>query len=181
MIDKNNISKGVTAMNEQITFRLATINDLPKIVEIYNSTIPSRMVTADTEPVTVESRLEWFKEHDSNTRPLLIISLNHQTAGWMSFQSFYGRPAYQATAEISIYIDDVFRGKKIGQTAIQRAMDIGPSLGINTLLGFIFAHNQPSLNLFTKFEFEKWAYLPKIAVLDGIERDLVILGKRLIP
>ena len=56
----------------------------------------------------------------------------------MSFQSFYGRPAYQATAEISIYIDQVFRGKKIGQTAIQRAMDIGPSLGINTLLGFIF-------------------------------------------
>ena len=48
MIDKNNISKGVTAMNEQITFRLATINDLPKIVEIYNSTIPSRIVTADT-------------------------------------------------------------------------------------------------------------------------------------
>jgi phosphinothricin acetyltransferase len=37
--------------------RHATVNDLPDITAIYNSTIPGRMVTADTEPVTVESRL----------------------------------------------------------------------------------------------------------------------------
>ena len=139
------------------------------------------MVTADTEPISVESRLNWFKEHVPETRPLFIMLLNEQTAGWMSFQSFYGRPAYQATAEISIYIDEHFRGHKIGQTAIQKAIDICPSLGITTLLGFIFAHNKPSLGLFTKFGFEQWAHLPKIAVLDGIERDLVILGKRLVP
>lgn len=181
ILGNKNISKGVLAMNEQITFRLATLDDLPKIVEIYNSTITSRMVTADTEPITVESRLNWFKEHDPKTRPLLIMSLNEQTVGWMSFQSFYGRPAYQATAEISIYMDAAFRGKKIGQTAIQKAIDMSASLGITTLLGFIFAHNKPSLRLFEKFEFEKWAHLPKIAMLDGIERDLVILGKRLIP
>ena len=70
------------------------------------------MVTADTEPITVESRLNWFKEHDPKTRPLFIISLNEQTVGWMSFQSFYGRPAYQATAEISIYIDACLSWKK---------------------------------------------------------------------
>ena len=168
-------------MNEHITFRLATLDDLPKIIEIYNSTISSRMVTADTEPITVESRLNWFEEHTPQTRPLYILSLNDQTVGWMSFQSFYGRPAYQATAEISIYIDENFRGHKIGQTAIQKAIDICPTLGITTLLGFIFAHNKPSLGLFTKFGFEQWAHLPKIAVLDGIERDLVILGKSLVP
>ena len=166
-------------MMEQITFRLATLDDLPKIVEIYNSTIPSRMVTADTEPITVQSRLDWFKEHDPKTRPLYMILLNDQQAGWMSFQSFYGRPAYQATAEISIYIEDQFRGKKIGQTAIQKAIDISPSLGVNTILGFIFAHNQPSIGLFKKFGFEQWAFLPKIAMLDNVERDLVIFGKRL--
>lgn len=167
-------------MNEPIIFQLATLDDLPRIIEIYNSTIPSRMVTADTEPITVESRLNWFKEHDPNTRPLFIITQKNQIAGWLSFQSFYGRPAYQATAELSIYIDESFRGNKIGQTAIQKAIDISPSLGINTLLGFIFAHNQPSIGLFQKFNFEKWAHLPRIAVLDGVERDLIILGKRLI-
>ena len=39
-----------------MTLRDATEADLPAIVEIYNATIPGRMVTADLEPVTVESR-----------------------------------------------------------------------------------------------------------------------------
>jgi len=33
--------------------RIAEINDLAAIVNIYNSTIPSRMVTADTQSVSV--------------------------------------------------------------------------------------------------------------------------------
>lgn len=165
-------------MEEHIEFREAELSDLPRIVEIYNSTIASRMVTADTEPVSVQSRVTWFEEHDSESRPLFIITIEGETAGWMSFQSFYGRPAYNSTAEISIYIDDYFRGKGIGQISIQKAIDVSPKLGVKTLLGFIFAHNAPSLKLFSKFGFEKWAHLPQVAELDGIERDLIILGKR---
>ncbi|MGE1162054.1 N-acetyltransferase family protein [Peribacillus simplex] len=165
-------------MAEHIEFREAALSDLPRIVEIYNSTIASRMVTADTEPVSVQSRVKWFEEHHSESRPLYIITIEGQTAGWMSFQSFYGRPAYDSTAEISIYIDDYFRGKGIGQISIQKAIEVSPELGVKTLLGFIFAHNIPSLKLFSKFGFEKWANLPRVAELDGIERDLIILGKR---
>lgn len=166
-------------MREYIEFKEAVIEDLPKIVEIYNSTIASRMVTADTEPVSVESRIKWFEEHHILKRPLYMVTYEGNTAGWMSFQSFYGRPAYDSTAEISIYIDDAFRGKGIGQTSIQKAIEISPNLGVKTILGFIFAHNIPSLKLFSKFGFEEWAHLPKVAELDGLERDLVILGKRI--
>ena len=165
-------------MEEHIEFREAELSDLPRIVEIYNSTIASRMVTADTEPVSVQSRVKWFEEHHSDSRPLYVITIEGKTAGWMSFQSFYGRPAYNSTAEISIYIDDYFRGKGIGQISIRKAIELSPKLGVKTLLGFIFAHNTPSLKLFSKFGFEEWAHLPQVAELDGIERDLIILGKR---
>src|SRR5919112_544953 len=111
-------------MEEHIEFREAELSDLPRIVEIYNSTIASRMVTADTEPVSVQSRVKWFEEHHSESRPLYIITIEGQTAGWMSFQSFYGRPAYDSTAEISIYIDDYFRGKGIGQISIRKAIEL---------------------------------------------------------
>ena len=53
-----------------------------------------------------------------------------------------------------------------------------PAIKVHTLLGFIFGHNKPSLGLFAKFGFETWAKLPKVANLDGIEHDLIILGKR---
>ena len=47
------------------------------------------------------------------------------------------------------------------------------------LLGYIFTHNEPSLQLFRKLGFEDWGHLPNIAVLDGVERGVRILGKRI--
>ena len=54
-----------------------------------------------------------------------------------------------------------------------------PEFGIKTILGFIFSHNEPSLKLFKHFGFEDWGNYPNIATLDGIERSLTILGKRI--
>jgi L-amino acid N-acyltransferase YncA len=159
-------------------FRNASPDDLKDIVDIYNSTIPSRMVTADTVPVSVESRVNWFKEHNPGNRPLWIVEEEGRTIGWVSFQSFYGRPAYDATAEISIYLHAAVRGRGLGKKVLEHSILQSRSLGIKTLLGYIFAHNEPSLRLFRSFGFHDWALLPDIAVLDGVERSLVIVGKR---
>ncbi|MNI89400.1 putative phosphinothricin acetyltransferase YwnH [compost metagenome] len=97
----------------------------------------------------------------------------------MSFQSFYGRPAYQATVEISIYIDPENRGKGLGKKILEYCINQAPNYGIKTLVGFIFSHNTPSLRLFQQFGFEQWGQLPDIAVLDGVEKSLTILGKRI--
>lgn len=165
---------------KDITYRDANISDLPRIVEIYNSTISSRIVTADTEDVSVESRQKWFDEHNPKQRPLWVIEdHSNQIIGWVSFQSFYGRPAYEATAEISIYLDPAQRGKGIGKQVLQYCMENAPELGIKTLLGFIFAHNEPSLKLFSYFGFEDWGTLPNVAILNGQERSLKIVGKRI--
>jgi L-amino acid N-acyltransferase YncA len=165
--------------------RPATLNDLPAIVAIYNSTVASREVTADTEPVTVASRLAWFHEHTPERRPLWVIEAAEGDApaeggiiGWISYSNFYGRPAYAGTAEVSIYIEESWRGKGVGRYALAEAIEFAPSIKVHTLLGFIFGHNRPSLALFGKFGFETWANLPRVANLDGVERDLVIVGKR---
>src|SRR6266700_7835791 len=160
-----------------ILTRDATLDDLEAITAIYNATIPTRMVTADTEPVTVESRKNWFGEHVPGKRPLWVMENDGVITGWLSFQSFYGRPAYDATAEVSIYIHHDYRKLGLGKQFLQLAIDRSPVLGITTLLGFIFGHNTPSLQLFTQFGFEVWAHLPRIARLDGTERDLMIVGK----
>ncbi|WP_342116914.1 GNAT family N-acetyltransferase [Pseudoduganella sp. OTU4001] len=164
----------------QYRHRIATLDDLPVIVEIYNSTIASREVTADTEPVSVASRLPWFHDHQPERRPLWVIEEVGRDGiiGWISYSNFYGRPAYSGTAEVSIYIHEAWRGKGVGRYALQEAIDFAPQVNVHTVLGFIFGHNKPSLALFEKFGFETWAKLPRVANLDGIERDLIILGKR---
>jgi phosphinothricin acetyltransferase len=158
--------------------RDATKSDLPTIVEIYNASIPSRLATADLEPIAVESRKRWFEEHSPTSRPIWVMEVEKTIAGWLSFQSFYGRPAYHKTAELSIYVSQQYHRQGIGEQLLKHAIAQSPHLGLNTLLGFIFAHNQPSLQLFAKYQFQQWGYLPKIGELDGIERDLIIVGKR---
>ncbi len=161
-----------------IEFINAVLNDLPKIVATYNSTIASRLVTADLEPVNTASKEGWFVSHSPDRRPLWLVLADGEYAGWMSFNSFYGRPAYDGTVEVSIYLEEKFRGKGLGKICLQKAIEVSPSLKVNNLLGFIFGHNEPSLKLFYAFGFEKWAHFPKVANMDGVERDLIILGKR---
>ncbi|QAY67675.1 GNAT family N-acetyltransferase [Paenibacillus protaetiae] len=166
--------------NLTYTIADAEWSDLPHIVAIYNSTVAGRMVTADLEPVTLESRRRWFEEHSPDFRPLWVMkSAQGDIMAWLSFQSFYGRPAYNATAELSIYIAEEHRAKGLGSVLVRKAIDECPRLGVRTLLGFVFGHNEPSLALLRKFGFQEWANLPRVAELDGVERDLIIVGKRI--
>lgn len=162
----------------KIKFEYATLHDLPHIVETYNSTVKSRLVTADLKPVSVTDKLQWFNAHNKKNRPLWVIYCDKSYAGWMSFNSFYGRPAYDGTVEVSIYLEENFRGKGLGKACLDKAINDAPKMKIHTLLGFIFGHNKPSLKLFKQFGFKKWAHLPEVANMDGMMRDLIILGRK---
>jgi L-amino acid N-acyltransferase YncA len=163
-----------------LPIRDATIADLPHIVEIYNASIPGRLATADIDPIPVASRLDWFHAHDGALHPLWVAGEAGRPAeGWLSFQPFYGRPAYRKTAELSVYVRPDRQRSGVGRSLLGEAIARAPALGLSTLLGFLFGHNEASLALFGGFGFERWGRLPKVAELDGIERDLVIVGKRL--
>ncbi|NIC06545.1 GNAT family N-acetyltransferase [Billgrantia bachuensis] len=159
--------------------RHATEQDLPRIVEIYNAAIPSRRSTADTEQVTPESRLEWFRKHQPERRPLLVYEREEGVVAWMSFEDFYGRPAYRHTAELSIYIDPRYQGKLLGKKLLHAAEEMAPKLGLHSLVGYVFAHNTPSIRLLKALGFQEWGRLPDIAEMDGKEYSLCIMGKRL--
>ena len=62
----------------KINFTHAQQTDLPKIVATYNSTIESRLVTADLEPVSEGDSVEVFGPH---------ISIN-QVAKWCDTISY---------------------------------------------------------------------------------------------
>ena len=138
-----------------------------------------RDATADTETIAVESRAAWLAAHGPATHPLWVSEADGAIAGWLSFQPFYGRPAYRATAELSVYVAPARQRRGVAGALLAHAIGRSPVLGFTTLLGFIFGHNAPSLALFTSFGFERFGHLPRIAVLDGIARDLVIVGRRI--
>jgi phosphinothricin acetyltransferase len=153
---------------------------LPEIVAIYNASIPGRMATADTSPVTFQQREAWFREFDPTLRPLWVFC-NAEDApptGWLSLRSFYGRAAYRATVELGFYVAPAAQRRGIARSLLDHAMRHAPALGIRTVLAFVFAHNARSVTLLERCGFAMWGRLPGVAELDGVERDLAILGRR---
>jgi len=128
--------------------------DLPAIVEIYNATVPTRMVTAELEPTTVEARRPWFHEHSPGQYPFWVAELEGRVVGWLDFKKFLPRCAYRGTAEISVYVDEKFRRRGVGQRLLEHAIARAPSLGITALIGLIFGHNEASLKLFQLMSME---------------------------
>jgi len=160
---------------DNMQIRIAEINDLAAIVNIYNSTIPSRMVTADTQSVSVSEKLDWFNNFQE-PRPIWVAIENEKVIAWLSFKSFYGRPAYAGTIEIAIYIDEQFRAKGIGKTILQFAIAAAKERNIHTLLAYIFEHNLPSIQFFQKNGFVNYGVVPEIAVMDQNHYSLGIYG-----
>jgi phosphinothricin acetyltransferase len=90
----------------------------------------------------------------------------------------YGRPAYAKTADLSVYLHEDFRGRGLGSYLLGQALAHAPALKVDTLRGFVFGHNEPSLALLKRFGFARWDELPKVTAPDGVERDLIIAGRR---
>lgn len=160
-----------------MTIRDALEADLPAIVDIFNATVPTRTSTAVLEPVSADDRREWFHEHSPDRHPLWVAELDGKIAGWLSIHAFVGRPAYRATVEVSVYVHDSFRRRGVARALLERAIRESPRLGITNLVGLILGHNAASLRLFEQLGFQQWGLLPRVTRLDGIERDIVIVGR----
>jgi phosphinothricin acetyltransferase len=161
-----------------VRIRDAVEEDLPAIVEIYNQNVPTRASVADTEPIPVRDREAWFHEHDPDRRPIRIAEdEDGAVAGWLSLSDFYdARPAYHATVEIGVYVRGDLQRRGIARRLLEEAIGRAPELGVRTFTAGIFAHNRASIRLFEGFGFREWACFPGVAELDGVERDLVVLG-----
>jgi len=155
--------------------RRARNADLERVVEIYNSSIEWRLSTADTLPVSVESKKEWFDSH-SDRRPLLIYERSDKIYGWASVESYHERPAYKNTVGLSVYVDHIYLGKGIGTTILSEVVKLLPSLGVRKAIASIYSHNEASIKLFKSFGFKSWGELPEVCEMDGQTYSVSILG-----
>jgi phosphinothricin acetyltransferase len=166
------------------SYRDATEADLPRIVAIYNFAVATRKCSCDLDPTTVEARRASFLEHTPHHRPLWVAEDPNKpelgAIGYLGFFHFMNeRPGYFITADLAIYLHPDYLGKGLGTYLLERAIARSPSLAIETLTATIFASNEASVALFRKMGFEQWGHMPRVARLEGVEKDLVLVGRRL--
>jgi phosphinothricin acetyltransferase len=165
-----------------VRIRYATEADLPAIVDIYNQSIPAGWSTADTEPIAVADRVEWFRKFDQTKRPIWVAEVDGRVVATAYLSSFYGgRPAYDATAEISVYVGSAYHHQGIGRRLKQWVIDACPKLGVTTLLSMHFDHNEATRRINESFGFQPLGHLTEIAMVQGQKRGLIISALRIAP
>ena len=70
--NRSDTSSSTNDVLAEMLIRDATEADLPAIVDIYNQSIPAGWSTADTQPITVADRVEWFRKFDPIKRPIWV-------------------------------------------------------------------------------------------------------------
>lgn len=158
--------------------RLAQIDDLPAIIDIYNQSIPSKQSTGDTQPLRVEDRLTWFAEHRAEEHPIFVADVEAGVAGWCSLSAYRpGRAALRFTREISYYITPAYHHQGIATRLVKHALAACPALQIRHLFAIVLEGNQASLRVLEKMGFEQWGYLPRVADFDGKEVGHLYYGR----
>jgi len=158
--------------------RLARDTDLGAVVEIYNQAV-RELATADTEPVTVESRRSWFARHTADRRPILVAEDQGKILGWISLSDHRaGRQAVRHTAEISYYVHTDHRRRNVASQLVRAAIERCAGLEIKTLFAILLEDNTGSIRLLEGLDFEEWGRLPRVADFDGREVGQLYYGLR---
>lgn len=166
----------------ELRIRYAIEADLPAIVDIYNQSIPAGWSTADTRPITIPERVEWFRKFNRAKRPIWVAEVDGKIVATTSLTSFYGgRPAYDATAEISTYVATACHRQGLGRRLKEFVIEQCPRLGVTTLLSMHFDHNHATPRINESLGFERAGHLTEIAVVQGQKRGLVIWSLRIEP
>ena len=153
---------------EPWTIRIASAEDLPAIVDIYNQAVEQRFATADLRRVTVDERRAWFDDHEPSAYPIHVFDQGGVVIGWCSLSAYRsGRQAVLGTAEISYYVGRAAQRRGVGSALVQHAVRAAPGLGKRVLFGILLERNTASIRLMQKCGFELWGRLPDVALIDG--------------
>jgi len=148
-------------------------DDWEQVSKIYADGIAGRNATFET---VVPSWEYWDEKHLDVAR--LVAEENGEILGWVALGAVSHREVYRGVTENSIYIANDAQGKGIGSALMQAMIDDSEAAGIWMILCTTFEENVASIGLHKKFGFRMIGYRERIAKLDGIWRNTVMLERR---
>jgi len=159
-----------------LIIRQAILEDLGAITEIYNEAILKTVATFDTEPKTLEEQKIWFANHGSKY-PILVAEQDGLVVGWASLSRWSDRCAYSDTAEISLYVEEEFRGKGIGRKLMEAIIREGQKAGLHTVIARIAEGTEVSIHLHESVGFEHIGIMKEVGRKFGKLLDVYLMQK----
>ncbi len=148
--------------------------DWPRVAEIYTQAILSGHSTfTDTCPAWQD----WDATYCADCR--FVFEHQGKVVGWVAVHPVTSRPAYRGLVEVSIYIDEAYRGRGIGTQLLLHLCTESEHAGYWCLYASVFAVNDASLALHKKCGFRVIGYREKPAKdRFGHWQDAVLFERR---
>ena len=159
-----------------LILRPARIEDLNRITQIYNEAVQTTVATFDTEPKRIEEQRAWFENHGAK-HPVFVAEEGGVISGWASLSKWSQRRAYAATAEISLYVKEEFRGRGIGRELMTVIMAEGERVGLHTVIARIAGENSVSIHLHESLGFEQIGVMKEVGQKFGKLLDINLMQK----
>ncbi|MFC7496814.1 MULTISPECIES: metalloregulator ArsR/SmtB family transcription factor [unclassified Nocardioides] len=156
-----------------VTTRAMTDADLPVVRDIYAEGIATRNATFETEvPGLADLATKWLPGHR------WVAERDGAVVGWTAVNPVSARECYAGVGETSVYVTKSARGAGVGKALLFRQVNEADAGGLWTLQTSIFPENRASIALHHSAGYQTLAVRSRIARLDGIWRDTVLLERR---
>ena len=151
-----------------------TPGDWPAVEAIYAEGIATRLATFETATPT-------WEEFDAGRLPdhRLVAVDGSRIVGWAAVSPTSGRECYAGVVEHSVYVSAGARGRGVGRALMEALVASTDEAGIWTIQTSIFPENAASLALHLATGFRVVGRRERIAQLNGVWRDTLLLERRL--
>lgn len=117
-----------------IDFKPIEKADLTKVTAIYNYYVENSTATFHLDKVT-EAEMEATLSLNHPLYKSFVVLYNDEVCGFCYLGQFRKKEAYDITAEVTLYIQHDFTGKKIGPEVLSFMEKTGKELGLKNLVG----------------------------------------------
>ena len=156
-----------------VTTRPVTDEDMTAVLAIYEEGLATRNATFETRvPTAKQLRAKWLPGM------AWVAELKGEVVGWTAVIPISGRDCYAGVGETSVYVTEAARGRGVGKALLYTQVMEADKAGLWTLQTSIFPENRASLALHHSAGYRTLAVRTRIAQLDGVWRDTVLLERR---
>ena len=150
-----------SAGSNAASVRLATIDDAPAIMAIYNVEVEKHLSTFDLVPRTIDGQREWLAQRSGAVSAVVAV-VDDAVVGFASLSPYKERAAYRTTVEDSVYVSREHPRSGIGRILMDHVIGIARDSGFHTIIARIETSGAASRALHEACGFE----------LVGIEREV---------
>lgn len=134
----------------------------------------------ETRNATFETEVPGWEKWDAGHLPFARLVARDESGivGWAALSPVSARSCYSGVAEASVYVARRSWRSGIGRALLEALIRASEEHGVWTLQAAIFPENAASLALVKRCGFREIGRRERIAKLDGLWRDTVLLERR---